>query len=938
MIDESFAKSNFIGKDGFIWWIGQVAPAAVWRTEKSRVDSEVEEGWGYRCKVRIIGYHSFDDEVLPNEDLPWAHILSSADTGAPGQGGFGKTHGLVGGESVVGFFLDGEEGQQPVVVSAFYRTKGIQNFKQKSPFKPFTGMEGNLSQTATRKQRPSATTAEIRTKSVETGPAFTFNQSSDFGLGDTSIPNLGLNVELKSDISKSAGAQYFTKVETDQLTGETTADLALNKAFYDAGPVTKPNGCLTDILAQIQSGLNSFLGFINGLEATAFGYIDPVRNLIVDISSDIRAVARLTMGLVRFVVNGIRENIVKLVSCLFEVFAITIPLPQWMQLSEAAKQILDLIFCLFEKLFGPMLDFIQGLINEMIGDSFNAAACAVEEFLAATIGKLEEMMQDVLGDILSGLDWLAGGIGEISGYIRQGVGMIQQLLSFLNCDGLLCNKPGTWDPFGKIEFPDTDDWSQTLANIDILGGYGNEINEVSGLLSFFGGDTPFTDCREKNINPKNQGDAPRVPPGHKFYKCIPPEIIIYGDGEGASAVPVVDPNTGKILTAVVTSPGSGYSKPPNVKIVDNTNYGKSATAKARITNGRVSDIYITNSGSGYCPTNLSITLPQPPRNPDLPKDCRNSTDCPPGYVCVDGFCVPGCEDTKDCPAGYTCVDGSCIQTCSTDKDCAPGYVCIDGRCVRDPDDVPPPDGGDSGGNDNIGISTIPVGIVTDIVIQNPGIGYTSGDIILIGDDCYYNPILTLNGSIIGIENVSPCNTQFTSTPEIQIITDTGSGANVFPVVEYRPQYIVDNQSLVGIGSIKTVIDCVGVRDMVFVGWVNGFPYFGPYHEHEGKRMVGPVHTDTPHPTIYDTKEQSLFALNAPTQTTTVDATSNLTPLTGSTPTPTPQSSIPTVSPAPAPTPTPTPTPDPTPPPSSPPPSSPPPSPPPSGGGGGGYGY
>ena len=208
---------------------------------------------------------------------------------------------------------------------------------------------------------------------------------------------------------------------------------------------------------------------------------------------------------------------------------------------------------------------------------------------------------------------------------------------------------------------------------------------------------------------------------------------------------------------------------------------------------------------------------------------------------------------------------------------------------------------------------------------------------MIGDDCYYNPILTLNGSIIGIENVSPCNTQFTSTPEIEIITDTGSGANVFPVVEYRPQYLVDNQSLVGIGSIKTVIDCVGVRDMVLVGWVNGFPYFGPYHEHEGKRMVGPIHTDTPHPTIYDTKEQSLFALNAPTQTITGDSTSNLTPLAGATPTSTPQSSTPTASsaaaPAPAPTPTPTPTPDPT-----PPPSSPPPSPPPSGGGGGGYGY
>ena len=106
-------------------------------------------------------------------------------------------------------------------------------------------------------------------------------------------------------------------------------------------------------------------------------------------------------------------------------------------------------------------------------------------------------------------------------------------------------------------------------------------------------------------------------------------------------------------------------------------------------------------------------------------------------------------------------------------------------------------------------------------------------------------------------------------------------------------------------------------------------------------MVGPVHTNRPHPTIYDTKEQSLFAMNVTsTQSASGDA-ATLTPLAGSTTTPTIQSSTPTVSPAPAPAPAPTPTPDPTPPPSSPPPSSPPPSPPPSGGGGsggGGYGY
>ena len=189
------------------------------------------------------------------------------------------------------------------------------------------------------------------------------------------------------------------------------------------------------------------------------------------------------------------------------------------------------------------------------------------------------------------------------------------------------------------------------------------------------------------------------------------------------------------------------------------------------------------------------------------------------------------------------------------------------RCVRDPDDDGPDDIIII--PDDIGISTIPVGIVTDIVIQNPGIGYTDGDYIQIGDDCYYEPILTANGSIIGIKDISPCNIQFTTTPEIQIITDTGSGANAFPVAEYQTTISSLITKMLVSEVSRTIIDCVGIRDLVFVGWVNGFPYFGPYHEHEGKRMVGPVHTDRPHPTIYDTKEQSLFALNVtPTQTIT----------------------------------------------------------------------
>ena len=69
MIDESLLKSNFIGRDGFRWWIGQIPPI---EDMNGQVDGK---GWGNRFKVRIIGYHPYSEAELPNEDLPWAQCL-----------------------------------------------------------------------------------------------------------------------------------------------------------------------------------------------------------------------------------------------------------------------------------------------------------------------------------------------------------------------------------------------------------------------------------------------------------------------------------------------------------------------------------------------------------------------------------------------------------------------------------------------------------------------------------------------------------------------------------------------------------------------------------------------------------------------------------------------------------------------------------------------
>ena len=65
MIEESILKSNFIGRDGFKWWIGQIGP------ESCQGDQINERGnaWGNRIRVRIMGYHPQNPIELPDNQL-----------------------------------------------------------------------------------------------------------------------------------------------------------------------------------------------------------------------------------------------------------------------------------------------------------------------------------------------------------------------------------------------------------------------------------------------------------------------------------------------------------------------------------------------------------------------------------------------------------------------------------------------------------------------------------------------------------------------------------------------------------------------------------------------------------------------------------------------------------------------------------------------------
>lgn len=84
-------QANFLGLNGFVWWIGVV---------ENRLDPL---GLG-RVQVRIFGHHTENKIHIPTEDLPWAQPIVPFDS---------TTKPPTESQWLFGFFIDGKSAQIP---------------------------------------------------------------------------------------------------------------------------------------------------------------------------------------------------------------------------------------------------------------------------------------------------------------------------------------------------------------------------------------------------------------------------------------------------------------------------------------------------------------------------------------------------------------------------------------------------------------------------------------------------------------------------------------------------------------------------------------------------------------------------------------------------------------------------------------------------------
>jgi hypothetical protein len=635
-MEESLLKSNFLGRDGFRWWIGQVAPEEVQKQLN-------KDGWGNRLKVRIMGYHPYSVAELPNEDLPWAQVLLSTSDGT-GSSNYATSHKVRPSDIVFGFFLDGDNAQIPVISGCFGKTSQVPSEDYVSPFIPFTGYTTRITNDGSRikKNEQNEQTTEAQ-KSPYYLPPQTANGINELawfsGTGDTL--QLGtakpgskmekISTELENAIKYLQDLKSFPnlaqewidiKVEelceqiSQKIQGITTEIVSgvVNSTYEELQPVLQQGAeqvydtVNSATKAATQSKSTAHLAGVEAQKAT----IEPVKQLQKLIPCLISSIIESLGGLISDMVCALLENVTNVVSCVIDQF-----------LGGLLNGIIDLIIAGMSGVLG-VLSLLLSFSNFNLGRSIRQNAEGLLGIpLSLNCGE-EETDPGVE-------KWTIG-----SGPTQSPPFDIDDILELANNANAIVSDPesglsGIEGIIGPLDFLNPE-----ISDPDFIGG---------GLSNCFGG-------------------APTV--------CNPPSINIFGGGgSGASALPIfgsISEGTGSIIGAILTSGGSGYAYPPFVSITDNCGKGYGAVAQSVIENGQVTAILINSDGEGY-------TLGNQPQVGDI-------TGTGTGGAGGTGGDIAGAGGTGGAGDGITLTDQQNI-TISEVLIQNPGYNYQDGDTVTD---------------------------------------------------------------------------------------------------------------------------------------------------------------------------------------------------------------------------------------------------------------
>ena len=379
-------RTDYLGRDGYTWWVGEV-------------ENITDPALLGRVQVRILGWYTGHKDkeaytkIIPTKILPWANVLLPTD--APQTKNAGTTTELQPGAWVLGFFLDGDEAQLPIVLGAF------RGFQQKEDDKRTTVADGKNSQelkTNTPQQD------DMAGKDKFAGAPFNKQQSKQpkdakgtpeesrgaISLGEETVPGNTVTNPIKPPVNKQsigdgvagpAGEGFETDLER-MLT-----ELGEMAAALGAGPGAWVSLVTGNKVAgdKVREHLGKIINFLAGGIA---GILAPLKELLA------KVIAQVIIALVKIISNfiplGVINAILSLLDSIFEIFCAK--KPAWLGLVQGA--IMDTV-----NFANQMASTIVDKVASIIGAAVSGVTNRILNGITNAMNKIRSVAQSILAAV-----------------------------------------------------------------------------------------------------------------------------------------------------------------------------------------------------------------------------------------------------------------------------------------------------------------------------------------------------------------------------------------------------------------------------------------------------------------------------------------------------------------------------------------------------------
>ena len=799
MIENNLLKTNFLGKDGFRWWIGQVAP------EEAQGDqlNQIGNTWGCRLKVRIYGYHPADITELPDKSLPWAQVLLSSQGGS-GKANRSRSVRISPGDTVMGFFLDGDDAQLPVILGIFANTGSYyaSDEEYKSPFEPFTGYtskikpnndfiaknEGGDNSNKSQKS-PRFLTKEIvedLNENLEKGKAqldqlvnseelqntaseasAELKQVLDSGAVQTGLKNTAANAKpIVENLKKQ-----FANIDTQAFKAmgqEIILGSGVQAAVTNTKSTNKIKNTLKTTLSEFQNSIpkDKFKGLAEGASEIVSATKPMIKDMVNTTFDDLAP--QLNGGLHKLYKSKFNDVMSKTGD-----LALAKKAGQAAQLAMVGPvgALQNLMPCAVKNITDKLTGDVANLLAEFVNNVDNFTDCIGDQFVGAIFNDIIKGINSELSDAIAGVANIFPS-GDIEGLLRnKAEGLLGIASIFDDCDIPTADLGGKTNKWILGGGPGNLNLENIAGKVLAIANAAQELKEAAASPGGVIGNLGLFDFMRPDVSTpgfsSTLSDCYTGPP----LNCSGIKVNLFGGGgSGAQVNPILGAivsdtfavQTASLIGMKVTNAGSGYKSPPFVEIEDTCRKGYGAVARSVIdydpsspTYEQVTDVYVVSAGENY----------------------------------------PVIE----------------------------------------------PEEGDDG-----------VYTVDHVVVVKPGQNYKQEDTVIDDKGNVYEKFLDDQGRILNVIPPDPSMNNlepFSTLPDLEVISSTGIGALLKAQLAPRPSYQ---------GVVRQVIDCVSPRNTDIVGFINGEPYYGPFHVHPttGAKMVGVAHTTAPHAIIYDTPQES----------------------------------------------------------------------------------